>query len=45
VLLLEGAHFMVFHRIGRHFFLLQLLSQFVVHLSLFVVEFVELDLG
>ena len=44
VLLLEGAHLVVFHCFWCHVLLLQLLSQLVVCLLLLVIELVEIDL-
>ncbi len=44
VLVLEGPHFLVLHRLRRHVLLLQLLCQSVVFFLLLVVEFIEVDL-
>jgi hypothetical protein len=44
MLLLEGAHLVVLHGLGSHVLLLQLFGYLVVHILLFVVELVELDL-
>jgi hypothetical protein len=44
VLLLESPHLVVFHGLGRHVLLLELLGQLVAALLLLVVQLVEFDL-